>query len=263
MKRSLLLVLLLWAMQPSLAQTQKIEIALSLPGKPYSLDVNLLHGSIHLTKHAGKHVLIEVRNAKPAQPVSRDGMRRITADGEDLTVEENNNQIKVIPGLSQRSIQLVIHAPDDGHFVLKTVNSGNIVVENLQGEFELTNVNGRIALTNVGGSAIASTINGRIQASFTQVKQGAPMAFSTLNGSIDLSFPPTFNANLRAKTDRGEVLSDYEVGALKNEGNVNKTVEKGMTRIESTRWITATINQGGPELMVKTVNGNIYLRRNK
>lgn len=263
MKRALIVVLLTWAALPGIAQTEKLEVELSQPGKAYTLEVSLIHGSIHLTRHTGKNVVFEVRDSKTPPTLTRDGMRKITADGADFSVEEKNNQIKAMPGYSQRSIHLVIHAPEDGHFILKTVNNGNITAENIGGEFEVTNVNGKISLINVSGSAVASTINGRIDARFLKVKTGAPMAFSTLNGSIDLSFPSSIKANIRAKSDRGEIFSDFEVGALRNESAVNKTHDKGMTRIETSKWVTGAINQGGPELMVKTVNGNIYLKRNK
>jgi hypothetical protein len=263
MKNAILLLLLIWFALPSAAQTDKIEVDLTQAGKPYTLEVSQLHGNIHLTKHAGKNLILEVSINTHTHGTTKDGMRRISADGEYLRVEEKNNHVKVSNGRAYRPVHLVIHAPEDGHFVLKTINNGNVVVENISGQFEVTNVNGKIALMNVTGSAVASTINGKIEAKFLHVKPSTPMAFSTLNGSIDLSFPGNMKANVKAKTDRGEILSDFDIGALNNESTITKSQAKGMTRIEASRWLTGSINQGGPELMIKTVNGNIYIRRNK
>lgn len=256
MQRLIYLLLFSWAQVHA-----QIEVELSQPTKPYTLEVSLFAGDIHLTKHAGKNVRVEVIKHNPAPPAPpKEGMRRISPDDEHLSIVEKNNHIIIDQGSSLKPSKIVIHAPNEGHFLLKTVHNGNIVVENISGDFELTNVNGKIIMNNVSGSAVASTINGKIHATFLQVKQGTPMAFSTLNGNIDLSFPATIKANLKARSDHGNIYSDF---TLKNESTLSKTQEKGMTRLETSKWVTATINQGGPEMMLKTVNGNIYIKRNK
>lgn len=258
MQRLIYLLLFSWAQVHA-----QIEVELSQPSKPFRLEVRAQTGHIYLKKHAGRNIIVEVNNSKPTPPTPKDGIRRIAPVSDYLSIQEKDNNISISPALSNRLANIVIYAPDDGHYILKTTYGGNIIVENLNGEFELNNVNGKILMNNVSGSAVVSSINGKIIASFLQVKLGTPMAFSTLNGDIDLSFPATIKANLKARSDRGKIYSDFDIGVLKNESTMIKTQEKGMNSYETSKWVTSTLNQGGPEIMIKTVSGNIYFKRNK
>jgi len=267
MKNKITLALLLATAFTGLqAQNEKIVVELSQPGKPYTVELRLVQGSIHLVKNSGKELIIEAAsgNRTAAAPVQKDGMRKISSGGGfDITVKEAGNKVQINPGLPLSITNITLHVPDNGSFKLSTVNAGDIKVDQISGEFEVTNVNGRIFLNKVSGSAVANTTNGEINAIFNQVTPDAPMAFSTLNGKIDISFPASFKANIKAKSDQGDILSDFEIGFLKDEPKVVRTNEKGYTRIEATRWVTGTLNGGGPEVMMKTVNGSIFIRKAK
>lgn len=247
------------------AQNEKITVELSQPGKPYTVELSLVHGSIHVVKNAGRELIIEAgsgSNRTAPASASKDGMRKISSGGGyDISVKEVSNKVTISAGLPINSLNITLHVPDNGSFKLRTVNNGDLRIDNVSGEFELSNVNGGIILNKVSGSAIANTTNGAITAAFSQVSPDTPMAFSTLNGKIDLSFPASFKANIRAKTDQGDVYSDFEIGFLKDEPKVVRTSEKGFSKIEATRWVTGTLNGGGPEVMMKTVNGSIYIRK--
>jgi len=266
MKTKITLALLFLAAFTGLqAQNEKITVELSQPGKPYTVELNILHGSIHVVKSPGKELIIEAGSGKaPSTPVSKDGMRKISSGGGfDISVKEAANKVQINTGIPRGTMNITLHVPDNGSFKLATVSNGDIKVEDVAGEFELSNVNGGIILNKVAGSAVANTTNGGITATFTRVTPDTPMAFSTLNGKIDLSFPASFKGNIRARTDQGDVYSDFEIGFLKDEPKVVRTGEKGFSKIEATRWVTGTLNGGGPEVMMKTVNGSIYIRKAK
>ncbi len=266
MKNNITIALLLWVtFTAAQAQNEQIVVELSEPGKPYTVELGLVHGSINVVKNAGKELIIEANSGK-ANPavVSKDGMRKISSGNRfDITVKEAANKVQISAGLPVNSLNITLKVPENGSFKLRTVNNGDIKVDQVSGEFELSNVNGGIILNQVSGSAVANTTNGGITAIFTRVSPATPMAFSTLNGKIDISFPPSFKANIRAKSDQGDVYSDFDIGFLKDEPKVVRTNEKGYSRIEATRWVTGTLNGGGPEVMMKTVNGSIYIRKSK
>ena len=267
MKTKITLVLLFMAAFTGLqAQNEKITVELSQPGKPYTVQLSLVHGSIHVVKNAGKELIIEAGSGNKAAPASapKDGMRKISSGGGyDISVKEVSNKVQISAGMPVNTLNITLHVPDNGSFKLATVSNGDIKIDDVAGEFELSNVNGGILLNKVSGSAVANTTNGGITATFTRVTPDTPMAFSTLNGKIDLSFPATFKGNIRARTDQGDVYSDFEIGFLKDEPKVVRTREKGFSKIEATRWVTGTLNGGGPEVMMKTVNGSIYIRKAK
>jgi DUF4097 and DUF4098 domain-containing protein YvlB len=127
----------------------------------------------------------------------------------------------------------------------------------------VTNVNGSITLNQVSGSALANTVNGNLVATFKNVKTGAPMAFSTLNGKVDVTFPSNAKAALKMKSDRGEVYSDFDVEVDKDRPRVTRTNQNGLYRISTDEWTYGKINNGGAEVMMKTFNGNVYLRKSK
>lgn len=263
MKKNIFLIALFFATLIKVSAQEKIEVALSQPGKPYSVELSLVHGSIKVLKHSGKDVIIETTSSKKTTAAAtKDGMRKISSGGTfELSVEENGNKVKIDPGIPLSNMAITLHVPQNGTFNLKTVNNGFILVENVAGEFELSNVNGRVTLNNVSGSAVVSTVNGEIKASFDKVTPNAPMAFSTLNGKIDLSLPATVKINIKARTDRGDIYSDFEVGALKTSPSVVRKNENGFTKIEASEWVTGSINGGGAETMLKTIHGDIYIRK--
>ncbi len=49
----------------------------------------------------------------------------------------------------------------------------------------------------------------------------------------------------------------------KSAPKVNKTSKDGMYRLTIDEWVYGKINGGGPEVMMKTMNGSIYIRKAK
>ena len=146
---------------------------------------------------------------------------------------------------------------------LSTINNGDITVSNVSGELEVSNTNGPIHLNNISGSAVANTVNGEITVTFKSIDAKAAMAFSTLNGNLDVTFPATFKANVKLKSDMGEMFTDFDIDADKTQPKSNRTNQNGMYRINVENWVYGKINGGGPELMMKNMSGNIYIRKAK
>jgi DUF4097 and DUF4098 domain-containing protein YvlB len=162
-----------------------------------------------------------------------------------------------------RPIDLTISVPVHTSLKLSAVNSGDIVVSGVDGELDVNDVNGSVTLNNVSGSAVAHALNGRLSATFTRVNQ-KPMAFSSLNGEIDVTFPADLKANLSLKSDRGEILTDFDVQM--QTAPVAPTVEDGRHnggkyRVRIDKTVHGTINGGGPEYQFTNFNGSIYIRK--
>ena len=62
-----------------------------------------------------------------------------------------------------------IEAPSRTNLKLSTVNGGEILVENIDGDIDVSNTNGGITLNNVAGSVNAGTTNGNVRATMTRV----------------------------------------------------------------------------------------------
>ena len=244
---------------------EQLTVPLSIPGKSYSLKVNLVNGSIKVSGYDGKDIVIDVTTpgSKNKETISDapNGMKRISAlKGYEVTAKEENNNVNVFTGNPERTFYLALKVPQGGKLKLSTVNNGAIEVDNVKGELEVINVNGAIKLTKISGSVVANTVNGDVSAEFITVNP-TPMAFSTLNGDINVTLPADIKANLKLKSDHGEVFSDFDIDVDKNPPKVNKTEEPGMYKIKLEDWIYGKLNGGGPEILMKNMEGNIYIKK--
>lgn len=265
-KQFLTLIALLFISIAGFSQAQNLAVPLSKPGAAFTLKAGLVYGSINLSEHSGKDILIEV-NRKQTEyykdSKEKGGMQRIGGSGGlELEVEEKDNVVEIkVPGWT-KAVTLNIRIPKGASRVeVSTINNGDISIENVSGEIEVKNVNGNISFKNVSGSIIASTINGNMTGNMTSQKAGSPLAFTTLNGNVDVTFPANFKADMKMKSDRGDIYTDFELEATTQQ--VKKTTEEGSYKIKLENWVRGKINGGGAEVLMKNMNGNIYVRKAK
>lgn len=245
----------------------RVTVPLSDPSRPPLIDVSLVHGSITVRGANRKDVLVTARGEtdRPSRRYDPDagGLRRIPQTA-GFRISEEGNRVKVASDSPNRSMTFEIEAPARSNLKLSTVNGGEILVENIEGELDLGNTNGGITLDNVGGAVNASTTNGSVRATLTRVTAERSMAFTSLNGTVDVTLPPSTKANLRLRSDNGDVYSDFEVQLAPSQPVVQESRSgNGRYRISRNRSIVGTINGGGPELELRTFNSNVYIRRGK
>lgn len=261
---AMLLTTRLWAQNSD----KQITVPLTNPGKPYKLDVGLVDGSITITGYEGKEVIIEAQadESRKGHDDGRgpDGMHRIgTNDNADINAQEDNNDINVT-GHMGRKTNLVLKVPqNEGTFKIHTVNNGNIVISNVNGELEVTNVNGSIRMSGIVGSVVANTVNGSVVVSFKSIDPKAAMAFSTLNGNVDVTFPAGVKADVKLKSDRGDIFTDFDVVTEQRKPTVSHNDAKGMYNLKIEDWVYGKIGGGGPQIMMKTTFGSIYIHKAK
>jgi len=261
--------LLIGLVPVALAQTtaDQVAVPLSDPSRPAFIDVSLVQGSITVRGTSRKDVSVTARpeTDRPSRRFDPDatGMRRIPQTA-GFRITEDANRVKVSSDSPNRSISFDIEAPARSNLKLQTVNGGEIVVENIEGDLDVSNVNGGITLTNVAGSVNAGTTNGSVRASMTRVAADRQMSFTSLNGAVDVTLPPTTKANLRLRSDNGDVYSDFDVQLAPSTPVVQEARgANGRYRINRNRSIVGAINGGGPEFELRTFNSNIYVRRGK
>ncbi len=244
---------------------QPLSVPLSEPGSPYKLNVHILSGSISVSGYEGKEILImpDGGGSPRRETAALSGMRKITgANGSDISASVNNNSVTITTGIRASGTSLNLKIPRGATNVkLSTVNGGAIVVSNVNGDLELSNTNGAIRVTGATGSVVANTTNGAVNVTFKSVDPKAAMAFSTLNGNVDVTFPPTLKANLKMRTDNGEVFSDFDMENAPVAPKTTKTNKNGLFRIAVEDWINTRVGGGGPEIMLRNMNGNIYVRK--
>ncbi|MDO1447129.1 DUF4097 family beta strand repeat-containing protein [Rhodocytophaga aerolata] len=263
------LLLSLYVNMPAFAQgdaKEQITVPLSSPGKPGKLKVGLTNGSIKVTGYDGKEVMVEAsavtrKSDDENTGTTANGMKRISNNAFSLEVEENNNEVDIDTDSWRRKIDLVVRVPKNFSLELEAINQGNIQVEGVNGAMEISNVNGKITLTNVSGSVVANTVNGDITVTFREVTPNTPMAFTTLNGNVDISFPGNAKFNTKIKSDRGDIFTDFDMAVDNSKPKVEQKSSSGTYRVSIDEWVYGKINGGGPEMLFKNMHGNIYIRK--
>ncbi|HEX4166612.1 MAG TPA: DUF4097 family beta strand repeat-containing protein [Bryobacteraceae bacterium] len=251
---------------------EKATVPLSDPSRPAHIHAHLIAGGITVRGANTKDVIVEARSRSGGQSHEwhsgrADGMKRLELPGNSgLDVVEDNNLVNIKTASWNRPVDLVITVPRRSSLQLKCLNDGDIYVEQVEGEIDADDLNGKITLKNVSGSVIAHSLNGAVLATLDQIDPSKPMSFSTLNGDIDVTLPDNLKANVRMKTDNGDIYSDFDVkldSGSRIVSNESGRRQDGTYHLHFDRALHGTINGGGPEFQFTSFNGQIYLRKKK
>jgi len=142
------------------------------------------------------------------------------------------------------------------------VNGGDVEIDSVTGEHELSNVNGDVIATDISGSAVINATNGDVRATFTTVDAAKPMSFISFNGDVDVTLPANLAADLIVGSQQGDVFTDFDVVAQNDPPNVQQ--QGGPNRgkqIRVTHNTRYAIGGGGPDITLRTFNGDVMIRK--
>ena len=269
-KVALVSLLLLFVIKLSAQET--VTIPLTNPDKEGFLKMGIINGSITIKGSNTKEVIVKgtkVEKAKSyysGRKTSKNdvsGLKRISNNSLEFSAEEYNNEVYV-RSTPHGTTDFEIEVPKNFSLKISTINKGDIYVENVNGTMDVSNINGKITLKDISGSVSADALNKDIVVNFIKVTPNAPMAFSSMNGDIDITFPKNFKADLKMKSDRGEIFTDFDLKTKPNSSTVTKGENsKGNAfRVKVEKWIMGSINGGGSEVLFKNFNGDVIIRAN-
>src|SRR6266404_5816882 len=248
------------------AQTggDRIPVTLSDPSRPARVKVGMVNGGITVKAYEGKEVVVEARVRGHENSRNEGGPKRLAISTTGLSVEEENNEVNINTESYMHPIDVSVSVPVHTSLKLRAVNDGDIVVTGVEGELDVDDINGAVTLNNVSGSVVAHALNGHVHATLTRVDPQKAMAFSSLNGDIDVTFPADLKANVSIRSDQGDVFSDFDVQlkAASSQPVVEDSRGKGgKYRVKIDKTVHGTINGGGPEIQFRNFQGQIYIRK--
>jgi Putative adhesin len=249
---------------PAQSGVDRIPVTLSDPSRPARVKVSMVNGGITVKTHEGKEVIVEARVRNRENSRNEGGPKRLAISTTGLSVEEENNEVNVNTESYMHAIDVTVSVPAHTSLKLRAVNDGDIVVTGVDGELDVDDINGAVNLNNVSGSVVAHALNGHVFATLTRVAPQKAMAFSSLNGDIDVTFPADLKANVSIRSDRGDVFSDFDVQlkAASSQPEVEDSRGKGgKYRVKIDKTVHGTINGGGPEIQFTNFHGQIYIRK--
>jgi hypothetical protein len=191
---------------------------------------------------------VEGRNHRDRDD-SRGDLRVSLPDGIDLVAGSGNGSVRVDGAGGDVSAASGNGSVDvsgaDGR-VHAASGNGTVRVSDAGGPVDASSGNGRVTVETARGPVTASSGNGDLIVDIAALSGNADMCFSSGNGSIELSLPAGFGAELEARLGNGKVESDFPM-----------TVEG---RLDSHN-VRARIGDGGRRLVVSSGNGDLVLRR--
>lgn len=144
------------------------------------------------------------------------------------------------------TVDFTILLPPGTRLSAASVN-GPVAVAGATAEVTATTVNGSVDVETSGGPLTATTVNGSIYARVSGDAARRPMSFATVNGDVVAELPAGAGASVQMTTLNGEFRSDFEMSMRGLVDPRNLDVHVGAA--------------GGPTISLKTVNGNVQIRK--
>jgi DUF4097 and DUF4098 domain-containing protein YvlB len=222
--------------------TDKINVPFRDASKPRMVNIEVFNGSITVKAYNGNEAIVESTGRPSRRSHSENvppGMHQIGPGRSGLDITEENNVINIRAGV-MGSADITVQVPTQTSLKIRSMNGGKILVEGVSGEIDAQNLNGSVTLD--------------------RVTPNKTMSFSSMNGTIDVTLPSDVKANLKMKSDNGDIYSDFDV---KLTGSSAPQVEDrdGRHRIRIDKTMNGTINGGGPEMSFVTFNGHILIHK--
>jgi hypothetical protein len=262
MIRKLLIITSILAFIPSetFCQSEQLVINLTQASLPGQLTFENPKGSIKVTGYDGEVILVTgMLRFREAEKIVNNGMKRIDQNALDISAEVNGNSVTLQCRTIGKTVDFDIKVPRNFSMKLKSLDNGIVEIFNINGEIEVEDANGDITLENISGSAVLSSVYGKISAVFREVNPNSPMMFTSFEGDITITFPAAINARLKMKSEKGEILSDFDIKPVKRQSVVTRVENSRIYSLED--WVVGSINTEGPEYIIKNYNGDIYLRK--
>ncbi len=156
------------------------------------------------------------------------------------------------------SFDFTLHVPRETSLRVRTVNRGDIRVQDIDGAFDVENINGGLDLVDVAGSGHAYALNRPVHVSFRRNPTGAS-DFGSLNGDVEVAFRPGLAADVWLKTFNGSAYTDFDVTALPGRPAVREE-KNGKYVYKGNQFYGVRVGAGGPELKFDAFNGDIKIR---
>ncbi|MFN8059820.1 MAG: hypothetical protein U0Q12_11735 [Vicinamibacterales bacterium] len=258
---------------PRVEETDTTKRTLSFAGATdRRLEVDNVSGSIHVVGVAG----LASAELVAKRTVKADSRERADAAKKEVTLEikEGATVSVYVDGPFRRErhrswwsdddrgyevrYDLELRVPVETSVAARTVNDGQVLVEEVSGRFDASNVNGKVTLTGMGGAGRAVTVNGGVDVQFRRVPSGE-CQFKTVNGDVVVRVPADFAADLTVKTLNGEVYSDFDVTTRPRDAVTD--TRRGRRIVRAGNAMALRVGSGGPAMSFETLNGDIQIRR--
>lgn len=194
-------------------------------------------------------------------PEKAKGLKPLSAAGVDntglgLAVTQEGNKIRIVgTDRSSDDSEYKIYLPKALNLKVEYNNwqAGDVVIRGMAGEVEARVQNSDLELYDLTGPLVAHTLSSDLKISFSSLSQTSPSSLTSTSGDIEMTVPASAKGTFKMGTISGGVYTDmdFDLG------------EESQTRRIGGMSSTGKLNGGGVEVAVKTISGDIYIRKGK
>jgi len=201
-----------------------------------------INGDVEITGWPQNEVQIDAVKSAPDQQRLDDMRIQVESSPNSVEIEtkypehHNNNN----PG----SVHYTLHVPQNARIDKVDMVNGSLTVQKMSGEINANLVNGKLRASDLAGTADLATVNGAVEADYSTLNNVKEIKLSSVNGSVNLSLPPSPNADVSASAVNGSISTDFP---LTVKGHF---VGKSMS---------GTLGSGGVNIQLNNVNGSIHI----
>jgi len=192
------------------------KIKFADPAKPGTIKIIIARGDLHIAGGDTTEIVVK-SEAKPESDAPRkDGLRRLaTSSSFSLTEKDNVVTLDALSeGWAGTSTDFEVTVPHATTVIVANSYGGDIACGGITGDVEIKSMNGEVTLDDLTGGALVDTMNGEIHASVAALHDGKPLSFTSMNGEVVLRVPAAAKANVRLRSQNGEILTDFDEKTL-------------------------------------------------
>ncbi|MCL4229238.1 DUF4097 family beta strand repeat protein [Candidatus Dependentiae bacterium] len=172
-----------------------------------------------------------------------------------LATQQGNIHAKNLGGMVTATTQQgAIQAKDIRGNLIAHAEQGNIIVKKAQNHVKATTHTGNITIYDAQKNIIASTHTGSIDTRFKQLDTRANVQLSSTSGNITLGLPEGSNADVYAKTEKGQLTCEHFITTKPQTMQLNT---KNWQRQK--REVNGLIGSGEANIKMTSVNSSIKI----
>lgn len=158
-------------------------------------------------------------------------------------------------------IDFTIKVPLTTNIEVKTMNNGNVNVQNIHAKtIVANNLNGAISLDNISGKTHVNALNRDIDISYkTKPMDGS--TYKSLNGDINVTVNSDLNADVAFKTLNGGFYTNLSTTNLKPETTLSTYKKRRGTKYKLNSKKQFRIGNGGSKLSFDLLNGDATIKK--
>jgi hypothetical protein len=246
----------------AMGQMKKFEYSPKVKNK---VEIRNLLGEISLQNTSGNAIVIE-SDFKMDVPDRAQGLKLLGSmeDNTDIgvNVSEENGIVSIQGAVKQvRDHKYKISVPT-GMAVNLDYNSpftnGDLIIDSFTGSLEIHTLNASVKITNSTGPFTVNTISGDVEVIFSSINQIAPTSLASVSGLVDVTIPSGEKATFGINTINGNVYNNLDLKTAKETEPDKRAYGMNAIRRDTGEF---TLNGGGQKVYLKSISGNIYLRK--